>query len=466
MINFFNFKKLSDGYLLTNDFGEFAFVNDDTYKKIICNGVKETDDCYDQLVKRGFIIKEPLESFLKEGMERLRSMKSYCFSGTSLHIFAVTNMCNLNCIYCQAHSNESRLDGKMTIEAGRKAIEIAMSSPSMGVTFEFQGGEPLLNFEVIKDMIEYSKSLNRNLNKEIEYTIVTNLTLINDEIIQYLVENNVGICTSLDGPPIVHNHNRPFRNQYKGSYEKVIEKIKYLQKKGIIVNAIQTTTNKSLKYAKDIVEQYLELNINSVFLRPLTPLGLAESSWDKVGYSAEDFLTFYKTAFSYIMELNKNGIRFIEAHASYFLRKILMGYSVNYMELRSPCEATLGQMSYYYNGDVFTCDEGRMMYEMGDDSFKLGNVFENNYSDLVESPICKTLCKASIIEGLPKCVDCVFQPYCGTCPVVNYSSTLDLYSKNNMDYRCQVYKGILELLFEIIKREDSQEMEILYSWIN
>lgn len=466
MINYFNSKKMDDGYLLTNDFGEYAFVDFDTYNDLVNDKVTSKCSNYNNLVDRGFIIDEPLESFLKSGMERIRSMKSYCFSGTSLHIFAVTNMCNLDCIYCQAHSKNSRLDGKMTIDAGRKAVEIAMSSPNQSLTFEFQGGEPLINFNIIKDMIEYSKVLNVDKHKDIEYTIVTNLTLINDEILNYLVENNVGICTSLDGTEDVHNYNRPFRDKNTGSYAKVLEKIILLKERGININAIQTTTKRSLNFAKEIVKQYLDLDIHSIFLRPLTPLGLADSSWNKVGYSAEEFIEFYKEAFNYIMELNKQGIKFVEAHATYFLRKILLGYSVNYMELRSPCGATLGQMSYYYNGDIFTCDEGRMMYEMGDESFKLGNVFESNYSELLATPICKTLCKSSIVESLPKCNNCVFQPYCGTCPVVNYSSTHDLYSKNIKDYRCQVYRGILELLFDIISKDNPEEMEILYSWIS
>ena len=105
-----------------------------------------------------------------------------------------------------------------------------------------------------------------------------------------------------------------------------------------------------------------------------------------------------------------------EGHAATFFSKILHGYPVNYMELRSPCGATLGQMAYYTNGDVFTCDEGRMLYEMGNDAFRLGNVWENTYSQLVHSSTCRAVCLASITESIPGCCDCVYQPYCGVCP--------------------------------------------------
>ena len=69
------------------------------------------------------------------------------------------------------------------------------------------------------------------------------------------------------------------------------------------------------------------LEINNIFLRPLTPLGMADSSWENIGYTAEEFMDFYRKAFEYIMELNLNGIYFSELHASYFLKKIFYNYS-------------------------------------------------------------------------------------------------------------------------------------------
>lgn len=466
MINYFNFKKLkNDKYLITNDFGEFAFVDNDCYSKLIADNISRDDANFDLLVNRGFVIDGSIEEFIQERFYQIRNLKSYCLTGTSLHIFAVTNACNLDCIYCQAHSKSSKMDGMMSVETGKKAIELAMQSPNKNLTFEFQGGEPLLNFNTVKEMILYSKNLNRNGDKNIEYTIVTNLTKLDDNILEFLGTNNVQICTSLDGPREVHNYNRPYRFNRSGSYNDVIYKIRYIREKGINVNAIQTTTKISLDYYEEIIDEYINIGMNNVFIRPLTPLGLADSSWEKVGYTPEEFLTFYKNIFNYIIKINKKGHRFVETHAMYFLKKILHGYSYNYMELRSPCGASLGQMSYYYNGEVYSCDEGRMMSEMGDFSFRLGNVYDNSYSDFVDSSICKTICKASIIESLPKCNSCAYQPYCGTCPVVNYASTRDLYSKNIKDYRCSAYKGIMDLLFEILERNDKDEMNILFSWI-
>lgn len=463
MINYFNFEKRGQKYLITNDFGKYQFVSEDTFKELVSNSVKDGNEEKTSLIENGFIYEASTENFVKNNIPLLQSMKGYCMQGTALHIFAVTNKCNLDCVYCQAHSKSSMLNSSMSIEIGKKAIDFALQSPNKHLTFEFQGGEPLLNFDVIKEMINYSKNINND--KEIEYTIVSNLIDMDEEKLQFLLENDVHICTSLDGPREVHNNNRPCRNG-QGSYDIVIEKIKKYKKRGININAIQTTTNVSLNYPQEIIDQYLEIGINNIFLRPLTPLGMADASWKNVGYSSDEFMAFYKKSFNYIMQLNLNGTYFSELHAAYFLKKILCNYSDNYMELRSPCGASVGQMSYYYNGNVYTCDEGRMLFEMGDNSFFLGNVLRDNYKDAITSSVCAAVCKASIIESLPKCSQCVYQPYCGVCPVVNYAATNNLYHKNSKDFRCSVYRGIMDIIFEILEENDEQKVNVLKSWIN
>lgn len=134
------------------------------------------------------------------------------------------------------------------------------------------------------------------------------------------------------------------------------------------------------------------------------------------------------------------------------------------MELRSPCGASLGQMAYYTNGDVFTCDEGRMLYEMGNDAFRLGNVWENTYSQLVHSSTCRAVCLASITESIPGCCDCVYQPYCGVCPVVNVALYGDLLPKSPQNYRCGLYRGMLNVLFSLLQQEEPMTMKLLESW--
>ena len=464
MNNHYNFMWRNGEILITNDFGDFAFLDKQEFKSFVTNQVHKGSELYDLLSCRGFVTDEDPNVFISERIGDLRNIKSYLLSSTALHIFAITNQCNQNCVYCQAKAPSSNLNGVMSLETGRKAVEFAMQSPSESLTFELQGGEPLLNYELIKEMIRHSKELNEKYKKQIEYTIVSNLVSLTDEILAFLIENNVSICTSLDGCEVVHNHNRKLRSG-GGTYQIVKEAIKKIRAAGAQVGAIETTTRFSLQYPEAIIDEYVNTSINGIFLRPLTPLGFAKAYWDQLGYSAEEFIEFYRRAFFHILELNKNGTYFPELHATYFLRKILRGDADNYMELRSPCGAGVGQMSYYYNGNVYTCDEGRMMGEAGDDTFLLGNVYKDTYDETVGRKTCKATCAASVIETLPNCCDCAYHPYCGVCPVVAYSSGGDIFPRGPFDFRCKVYKGILDILFDIIQENDPDNMHVLHSWI-
>ena len=213
------------------------------------------------------------------------------------------------------------------------------------------------------------------------------------------------------------------------------------------------------------MSSYRELGFHSLFLRPLTPLGYAAENWESIGYTPEEFIDFYHTAFSYIMELNRRGIFFTENHAVIFLRKILGGFGENYMELRSPCGAALGQLAYYHDGNIYTCDEGRMLAEMGNDAFRLGSVFTDTYDSLMENPRCKAVCAASVTEALPSCCDCVYQPYCGVCPVVSLALEGDIFPRSPKGYRCRIYQGILDELFSILEKGDPEDLAILKSWL-
>jgi len=462
MLNHFNFKQLFGEFLITNDLGMYAFLSKPDFYKFVCGKLSPNDSCYQTLCDRFFISNNSKETFLDETVDSLRALKSYMFSSTALHIFAVTNTCDLNCIYCQARDFSSKKRGFMSIKTGRKAVEVAMCSPTKYLTFEFQGGEPLLNIDVVKAMISHSKEI--NTEKEIQYTIVTNLVSLSDNVLEYLINENVSICTSLDGYADVHNLNRIFSNGL-GSYDAVKRGIEKVKAAGRYIGAIQTTSRHSLAYPKDIVSAYVDLGISGIFLRPLTPLGTARKYWDDIGYTTDEFLSFYKEALDFIIKVNIEGLHFPEIHASYFLKKILGGYSDNYMELRSPCGASIGQLSYYHDGNVYTCDEGRLLSEMGDSSFLLGNVHTNTYDDLMNCSSCKSTSAASVIESLPGCCDCVYQPYCGVCPVVNYVDSKDIFPKSPRDYRCRIHEGILDILFKLIYMDDKAVMDVFFRWI-
>ncbi len=461
MINHFNFKRIHNGsILITNDFGFFAYIDESVFQKLLSGQLEETDPSYDELHHKLFIL-EPMDIYSGEIATILRNMKSYVFSGTSLHIIVVTNVCNLKCVYCQAQVKGLCTNGFMTMDTAKKVVDITLQSPEKNLSFELQGGEPLANFPVIKGLIEYTESVKGD--KEIQYSIVTNLSLLTDSMLDFLIQHQVSISTSIDGPDFVHNKNRVHQNG-EDSYQMAIRGINRIKARDYPVGAIQTTTRLSLQYPKEIVQEYKRLGLHGIFLRPLTPLGFAKKDWQTLGYTPEEFLTFYKIAFEEILKINLEGTVFPELNASYYLKKLLNQTSYNYMELRSPCGAGIGQMAYYYDGNIYTCDEARMVAEAGDKAFLLGTV-EDSYEQLVSSPVCSATCKASVIEGLPFCCDCVYQPYCGVCPVVNYASNGDIFPVEPRNYRCQINSGIIEYLLSLIRENDEQILFILKSWI-
>lgn len=459
-LNYFNFKENENSYLITNDLGKYMFISKDDFADMV-KKKKLNLDLSKNLIEKGFIFEENEEVFATNQAMQLRKEKEYLFVSTTLHIFVVSKNCNFSCIYCQAGNLNQNNNYKMSKETAKKAVDVALQSPNNYLAFEFQGGEPLTNFDVIKYIVEYSKSVCGN--KKIEYNLVSNLTLLTDEMIEFFVRNNVSICTSIDGNKDLQNINRPYIN--KDSYCETVKQIKKLQEKNIKVNAIETTTKYSLKKYKEIVDEYINLGLESIFVRPLTKLGKADNNWKNVGYESEEFIYFYKEILDYIIQKNKQGFFLSEGHSNIFLRKILLNEPVNYMELRSPCGGAIGQLAYYYDGNIYTCDEGRMLAEMGDDSFKLGNVYENTYKDLMQSDCTKTMCISSCIECLPYCNSCAYMPYCGTCPVINLAQDNNIFAQNPKEYRCKIYSGILDILFNYIENEPDI-VDVFKTWIS
>lgn len=461
-LNYFNFKKLDDKVLMTNDFGCYLFVTPEEFVQILSKNIEPNSDLAHALLASNMAFTDTDLAYSSAEKYSLRTIKGHMNIATSLHIFVVTTACNMGCVYCQANNGVTCPSLFMSKEIAERAVDIALQSPEHFLSFEFQGGEPLLNFEIIKHIVAYTDA-NKGFH-EISYNVVTNLTLLTDEILDFFVEHHFGISTSIDGPEIVHNQNRPFKDG-SGTFTNVIASVKKVRERGIRVGAIQTTTRTSLKYPREIVRAYREQGFDGVFLRPLTPLGKATKNWDEIGYTPEEFIAFYQEATDEVLRINREGYFMKEDHSAILLKR-MDGQLVNYMELRSPCGAGIGQLAYYADGDIFTCDEGRMLHEMGDHTFRLGNVFTSTYADMVQSSVRRTVCASSILETVPNCCDCVYQPYCGTCPVVNYAKSQDIIEKEPRGYRCKIYSGMLDYLFRKFLSDDREIVNILKTWGN
>ena len=461
LLNHLNFKQMGGAVLVTNDAGQFMFLAEPDFQTLVRDPRALPPDLVAELETRLFLTSQPRDLFASDAAQKVSIQKSYLLTGTQLFIFVLTNRCNQRCVYCQASAGLSHRMGRdMTPETGERAVELALQSPALSLSFEFQGGDPSLNFDTLSHIVRYAES--RRGSKRIEYSLVTNLAAIEDAQLAFLAEHRVSITTSLDGPADLHARNRPFTDG--ASFESVVRNLARACRAGCSISgAIQTTTRFSLPRAKEIVDTYVDLGFDSVFIRPLTPVGVARSNWDRIGYTPQEYVDFYAEALAYIMQLASKGIHIGETHTTILLKRIF-NRPTNYMELRSPCGAAIGQMAFNYDGAVFPCDEARMVAETGDLAFKLGSVEAARLVDLIESPLAKALGVASCLELLPGCADCVYLPYCGTCPVISYAQYGTLFPQKSHDYHCAVYKGMLDVIFAHLSA-GSEERSVLEAWL-
>ena len=465
-VGFFRFKSLGKDYLITNDAGDYAYLDTNTFEKLSQGKVDCNCNQYDFFKEKGFVRSDDFK--LTNVIEKYCSKNSALGRGTGLHIIVVTLRCDYACIYC--HASKSNIWAKemdMDIGTARLTVDRIFECSNPAITVEFQGGEPLLNFDTVKFIIEYIQEKNKKAKKDILISMVTNLSVINDEILEYLCKKKISLCTSIDGPEEVFNENRKSLS-WKNGYKHTIKWFKKVQKKyfrRVIFrpNALTTITKQSLPYYKEIIDEYIKLDLEGVHLRPLNPFGLARKTWKQIEYTTDEFMDFYKKSLDYIIAKNLKGKFFYERTARIFLTKILSNVDPNYFEIRSPCGAGIGQLAYNYNGDVYTCDEGRMVSRMGDEAFKIGNVVDNTYKDFVKSETVKAMCVASTLDILSGCSTCVFKPYCGVCPIYNYVEEGNIFSQMPNNDKCKINMAILDYLFD--KLRDPKVKKIFKKWV-
>lgn len=464
-VGFFRFKELNGQYLITNDIGDYSLLTSQEFDLFVCGKIEETcPEKYSELQNKGFI-RDRLDF---DGLSQ-RYVKKNIFlgRGTSLHIVVVTLRCDHRCIYCQADSQGLKAKGlDMDIPTAKKVVDRIFESPSRDITIEFQGGESLVNFNAIKFIVGRALKKNKKTRKNLLFTIVSNLTFMNEKIARYILENNIHICTSLDGPERIHNRCRLVSLQDKNSYKNTVTWLKRLREEykkrnlSHIPSALTTVTRYSLLYPRQIVDEYVNLGMEGIHLRPVNPFGISVMAWKNISYPTEDFIKFYRKALDYIIDLNLKGKDFKERFALVFLTKILTDRDPNYLDIRSPCGAGIGQLAYNFNGDIYTCDEGRMLSRRGDESFRIGNVKETSYQNIKDSEIVKTMCISSCLDVLPGCNQCVYKPYCGVCPLYNYATDGNIFTKNL--FLCKMNTAILDYLF--IKLRDERIRALFYRW--
>jgi His-Xaa-Ser system radical SAM maturase HxsB len=464
----FRFHRLNaEKEVLVNEVGDHLVVPAGTFSRIVKKELnKDVDqDLYGDLIANYFISEEEIPPLIDVLATRYRTKKSFLDHFTTLHLFVVSLRCEHTCHYCQVSrvtQDKERYD--MSREHINKGIDIMLRSPSIHVTMEFQGGEALMAFENIKYAVERTKKLAQIHNKNVTYVICTNLALITEEILAYCKTNDILISSSLDGPAFVHNENR--KRPGKNSYELAIRGIELSRK--ILgksqVAALMTTTNLSLDYPIEIVEEYYKQGFRNIFLRPISPYGFAVKNEGKNKYEMDKFLAFYKRALNRILEYNFNGEFFSEDYATIILRKILTPFPVGYVDLNSPAGAITNAVVFNYNGAVYASDESRMLAEMKDYTFQLGHLDTHSYEDIFYGEKAREIVNAGINESLPGCTDCAFQPYCGADPIHHHATQGDMYGYRPSSTFCQKNMEIIRYLIELMD-SDQRIKKIFENWV-
>jgi His-Xaa-Ser system radical SAM maturase HxsB len=441
--NFWKERVISDdSMLVTVDSGEWCILSNDEYLQLRNGGI-QGDDLMLRLKDSHILLDEKGRG---EFLEIMRKRYVDVLTRPILHIVVLTPQCNLRCIYCQAALNQGT-QGAMTIEIARKTLSHIINFSGDSYTLELQGGEPSLNFDVIKYLVSENKRLTELHNKRYSVAIVTNFTdVLTEEKMRFLIENDVDISTSLDGPKSVHEDNR--NRNYPGGFEvfaskvklynRLFEEIKGTQPK---LGAMVTATRAVLDKPRETIDTYINLGIYSMFIRPVNPIGRGAVMRPELDYDIEDFLIYWEGIVDYIVELWDSGIQIDEGYLTLLLRKIFHRDN-NYMDLRSPCGAAFGQRTYNFDGRIYTCDEGRMVESQ---DFCLGSV-DNSIEEINDSFNGLKTFEASLSE-LSYCEFCAYKPFCGTCPLLNWKATGNPTTSIWNSRRCKLLRGMLDIVF-------------------
>jgi len=452
-----------DCILLTNLVGEHVFLPEKEFLAVV------DGSCADQHVlaelRAKHLIQLPGERLPAELLAiKLRTRLRRLPDSTGLHMFVVTLRCEHTCRYCQvSRQSSAKSEYDMSQDAAQRSLELVFRSPSPHLKLEFQGGEPLLNFPLVKWIVAEAKRMNQAYGKRLAFVIATNLALLDDEVLEFCGREDVYLSTSLDGPADLHNGNR--RRPGQDSWEQTVAGIRRIQDSlgPDRVSALMTTTEASLDRAHDIIDAYADLGLRRVFLRPISPYGFAIRRRGGGGYDVERWLEFYQAGLDYIIDLNRRGVPMVETYAAIIAKKMFTNDDPGYVDLTSPAGIGLGALVYNYDGDVYASDEGRMLAEMKDHTFRLGNVHTSSYEDIMLGEQLLQPLEQSLTLSAPMCSTCAFEPYCGADPVFHHATMNDFVGQKAMSAFCQRNMGVFTALFRRV-RNDSFAKELFWNW--
>lgn len=362
--------------------------------------IVEILDEIEELKQDGQLFTEDIyEDCIRDFKNRQTVVKALC-----LHI---AHDCNLACKYCFAEEGEYKGDrAMMSLEVGKKALDflIANSGSRRNLEVDFFGGEPLMNFDVVKEIVAYGRSLEEKYNKKFRFTMTTNGILLNDEVTDFLNREMSNVVMSIDGRKEVHDKMRPSPNG-KGSYDIILPKFIKLagerEQKDYYVRG--TFTRDNLDFSKDVFH-LADLGFKQVSVEPV--VGQPEERYAIREEDLPQIFEEYDLLAQEIIKREKEGRGFEFFH----FKLDLTGGPCVYKRL-SGCGSGSEYLAVTPWGDLYPCHQF-----VGEEDFLMGDVFTG-----IKKPEIQEEFKGCSVYTKDNCKDCFARFYCsGGCPANSY----------------------------------------------
>ena len=396
---------------------------------------EDVAECYDQVAQ----LKEAGKLFVEDSFEpiagELKEKTSGVVKALCLH---VAHVCNLNCSYCFASQGKYHGErGLMSYEVGKRALDFLVenSGTRRNLEVDFFGGEPLMNFGVVKDLVKYARSIEKEKNKNFRFTLTTNGMLIDDDVIDFANREMSNVVLSLDGRKEVHDR---FRVDYsgKGSFDTIVPKFQKLVEKRGGKNYYMrgTFTHRNPDFLDDI-KIMLDLGFRELSMEPVV---CAET--DASALTKEDLpliLSQYEKLGELMIEKRRAGDLFTFYH--YMID--LQGGPCIYKRI-SGCGSGTEYMAVTPWGELYPCHQF-----VGEESYSLGNIWDGvtNLEKQCEFKECNVYARED-------CRDCWAKLYCsGGCAANAFHSTGSV--KGVYKYGCELFKKRMECAIAVAATE-------------
>ena len=352
----------------------------------------------------------------------------------------VTQKCNLACLYCLAEAGPDM--PHMHPEVAYRAVDAAFALPGeRPLTIQLSGGEPFVNVKLFKKLVAYIEQKREETGRPATVCTQSNGTLVTDEVAEFVKEHEIGIGISCDGPAELNNRSRPTLGG-QASHHRTLRGIKTLQRHGIKFGTILVLNRTNVGHPREIADFFVELGVPSTKINPINMIGDAQSTWDRMAITNEQYFDFLQAFIDHLVE---NRLPLKEANLSEYL-KYLVRRTHDYRCMRSNCGAGKSFFLVDASGDVYPC-----AHSAGIPAWRLGKVEEasHGFVSLGERhPIVGREFARRLVDLIPQTRPCPWRHFCeGGCAVNAYQKFGSITAPDTL---CGFYERMYPRLFERI----------------